>query len=198
MNQSSPDSIYDHSVGARHAVPASASNAAPASASNSVPASAFNAGPATQGEQNVPQHAAPASPSNPVPAPDSHSDPAPAPSPARCPHLYPSGRHCRKPVFDQHFGLCRKHFAASQKNHDVADLTSELVGGPDDLNNLEGLYDFLTSLLILLSQNRVSTRRASVLAFITSQLTRIDTAIHRRDADTPPQIIFDAPRPIRP
>ena len=141
--------------------------------------------------------AVPASPSNLAPAPDSHPDPATASSPARCPHLYPSGRHCRKPVFDQHFGLCRKHFAASQKNRDTADLTSALVGGPNDLNTLEGLYDFLANLLILLAQNRVSTRRASVLAFITSQLTRIDTAIHRTGANTPPQIILDAPRPIR-
>ncbi len=60
-----------------------------------------------------------------------------------------------------------------------------------------GLYDFLANLFILLAQNRVSTRRASVLAFITSQLTRIDTAIHRAEANAPPQIILDAPRPIR-
>ena len=163
MNQSSTNSIYDPSVGARHAVPSSASNSVPAA----------------REERNDSRPTMSASPSNPVPAPDSHSDPAPAPSLTRCPHLYPSGRHCRKPVFDQHFGLCRKHFAASQKNRDVADLTPELVGGPNDLNSLEGLYDFLVNLLVLLAQNRVSTRRASVLAFITSQLTRIDTAIHR-------------------
>jgi hypothetical protein len=170
MNQSSPNSIYDHSAGAPHAVPAS----------NAVPASA------PPGERNDSRHA--------VPAPEPPSTPS---TPTRCPHLYPGGRHCRKPVFDQLFGLCRKHFAASQKNRDVADLTPELARNPQELTTLEGLYDFLANLLILLSQNRVSTRRASVLAFITSQLTRIDTAIHRRDADTPPQIIFDAPRPIR-
>ncbi len=173
MNQSSPNSIYDPSVGARHAVPA------------------------PPGERNDSRHTAPAFPSNPAPAPDSHSDPASAPSPTRCPHLYPSGRHCRKPVFDQHFGLCRKHFAASQKDRDVSDLTPELARNPEDLNSLEGLYDFLANLLILLAQNRVSTRRASVLAFITSQLTRIDTAIQRAHANAPTRIILDAPRPIR-
>jgi len=181
MNQSSPNPIYDHSAGAPHSVPASASNAVPA----------------TQWERNDSRHAAPSEESKAAPNPKPHSDPATVPSLTRCPHLYPSGRHCRKPVFDQHFGLCRKHFAASQKNRDVADLTAELASNLRDLNTLEGLYDFLANLLILLAQNRVSTRRASVLAFITSQLTRIDTAIHRKDANAPTQIILDAPRPIR-
>jgi hypothetical protein len=65
------------------------------------------------------------------------------------------------------------------------------------MHELDDIYDFLTSLLYLLSENRISTRRAAVLAYISNQLFRTLTAIERKEATSQPQVFFDAPRPVR-
>ena len=52
---------------------------------------------------------------------------------------------------------------------------------------------FLAKLIILQAQNRISTRRAAVLAYITNQLLRTFAAIKRVQAEQAaevPQIIF--------
>ncbi|MGB2590334.1 MAG: hypothetical protein WBG02_03250 [Candidatus Acidiferrum sp.] len=59
------------------------------------------------------------------------------------------------------------------------------------------MHDFLAKLAQLVVKDRVSTRRAAVLAYITSQLLRTLSAIHREEDSAGPQIIFDAPRPVR-
>jgi hypothetical protein len=57
----------------------------------------------------------------------------------------------------------------------------------DDIN------DVLSRLLILTSQNRVSPRRAAVIAYICNLLLRSIP----REEDQPPQIIVDMPGPER-
>jgi hypothetical protein len=64
-----------------------------------------------------------------------------------------------------------------------ADLTSEILKDPADLDDLNGIYDFLSRLIILQVQSRISTRRASVLAFVTNQLLRTFAAIKRAQAE---------------
>ena len=70
-----------------------------------------------------------------------------------------------------------------------ADLTPELIKDPKDLDGLDGIYDFLARLIILQAQNRISTRRAAVLAYITNQLLRTFAAIKRVQAEQEPQIV---------
>jgi hypothetical protein len=90
--------------------------------------------------------------------------------------------------------FCPRH-AALPENTQPADLTPELIKDPKDLDRLDGIYDFLSRLIILQAQNRISTRRAAVLAYITNQLLRTFAAIKRVQATQGPQIIFDGPRP---
>jgi hypothetical protein len=56
-------------------------------------------------------------------------------------------------------------------------------------------------LLALLVQDKISTKRAAVLSYITSQLLRtlpiIQEELNPDDDDGEHTIIFDAPRPIR-
>jgi len=124
-------------------------------------------------------------------------------SPSRCRHLFQSGRRCRRLVSPANPRFCSQH-AKLPENLQPDDLTSELDVTLESLDALDGIYVFLAKLAILLAQNRVSTRRAAVLAYITNQLLRTfsairreEAAIQREEAANPPPLILDAPRPIR-
>lgn len=114
----------------------------------------------------------------------------------RCQHRFANRTRCRKLVSPSNPRFCPRH-AALPENMQPADLTPELIKDPEDLDRLDGIYDFLSRLIILQAQNRISTRRAAVLAYITNQLLRTFAAIKRMQADQAaegPQNIFDAPR----
>lgn len=115
----------------------------------------------------------------------------------RCQHRFSNRTRCRKLLSHAKLRVCPRH-AALPENMQPADLTPELTKDPKDLDGLDGIYDFLARLIILQAQNRISTRRAAVLAYITNQLLGTFAAIKRVQADQAaegPQIIFDAPRP---
>jgi hypothetical protein len=114
----------------------------------------------------------------------------------RCAHLFQSGRRCRRQLFETNSRFCPRH-AKLPENLQPDDLTAELTNNPQDLDTFDGLHSFLEALVILLSQNRISTRRAAVLGYLTSQLIRTLSAAHKEEDQTPLQLILDAPRPIR-
>lgn len=60
-----------------------------------------------------------------------------------------------------------------------------------------GIHDFLSQLTVLLVQNRISTRRAAILAYLGQILLRTLPAIQAELEPAEPQIIFDLPRPKR-
>jgi hypothetical protein len=121
-------------------------------------------------------------------------EPFPVNDSNRCQHRFSNRTRCRKLVSHANLRFCPRH-AALPENMQPADLTPELIKDPKDLDRLDGIYDFLSRLIILQAQNRISTRRATVLAYITNQLLRTFAAIKRVQAAQGPQIIFDAPRP---
>ena len=80
--------------------------------------------------------------------------------------------------------LCFRHSALRETRSSDADLSSafnQLGAFRSAIAN----NDFLSKLLALLVQNRVSTRRAAVLAYITNQLLRTLPAI---DHDLDPKL----------
>ena len=114
----------------------------------------------------------------------------------RCHHRFSNRTRCRKLVSHANPRFCTRH-AALPENLQPADLTPELIKDPKELDRLDGIYDFLARLIILQAQNRISTRRAAVLAYITNQLLRTFAAIKRVQAEQAaevPQTIFDVPR----
>jgi hypothetical protein len=124
----------------------------------------------------------------------------------RCWHRTMSGRRCRQPIYDPNTYLCRKH-ARIQNTPDkegfIADLSPFLTANPRSFDDLEGVHSFLSSLAVLLAQNRVSTRRAAVLSYICTQLIRTNLAIEKRDAhdadySLPPDFKFRAPLALNP
>ena len=77
------------------------------------------------------------------------------------------------------------------------DLSSAFVGLSGFESAVE-IHSFLAQLTVLLVQNRVSTRRAAILAYLGQTLLRTRQAADEElNSDDNRQIIFDLPRPKR-
>ena len=120
----------------------------------------------------------------------------------KCRHFTARGRQCRLPALRS--GLCFRHAALElQPAQPVdVDLSADFLIQLDDLQSADQINKFLAMLLLLVVQNRISARRAAVLAYITNQLLRTLPAIDRElnpkeDPNAPADFIFDAPRPER-
>jgi hypothetical protein len=113
---------------------------------------------------------------------------------ARCNYRFPNGMRCRLLGFaDQPF--CPKHSQpAVPTRPDPAETAATLTANLDDFTSAAQLNDFLSRLLLLLAQDKISTRRAAVLTYITSQLLRTLPAIDKEE-NGPIEYIYDAPRP---
>src|SRR5882672_7127232 len=98
---------------------------------------------------------------------------------ARCAHLTASGRQCRLPVAGPYDKLCFHHRALQQEKQHV-DLSVPLLSESQGFQTAQGINFALTNLYELLAADRISARRAAVLAHINSLLLRTLPAI---DAD---------------
>jgi len=113
----------------------------------------------------------------------------------RCSHRTPSGRRCPKLAADSKSGLCARHLDV-QRRADAADLTDLIVAEWGDFQTAQGINFSLGSLYKLLAANRISARRAAVLAYISSLMLRTHRAIDAdREAGIEIPIIADAPKP---
>ena len=121
---------------------------------------------------------------------------------ARCSYYFPNGMRCRLFGFaGQPF--CPRHTPvaapppASEPVYNSAEVAAILTADLDDLSSPEQINTFLSRLLLLLAQDKISARRAAVLTYIASQLLRsVHTMIHE-EKHKPMELIFDAPRPRR-
>jgi hypothetical protein len=136
---------------------------------------------------------------------------APETQSSRCNFRRPNGQRCRLPISGANSQFCSRHLAAIPRPlyHSIRptvddqamdiDLSSELgIAAPGVFKAPEEIYDFLCKLTYLLSANRISSRRAAILAYITSQAVRTGCVIQKQfDADQkkPPEIVIDVPRP---
>jgi hypothetical protein len=93
----------------------------------------------------------------------------------RCQYRTATNRQCRHRVPDPESSFCSKH-AASQLN-DYEDLSHDLTRNACNFLNAQGINYSLASLYKLLASGRISPRRASTLAYISSLLLRSLTAI---------------------
>jgi len=92
----------------------------------------------------------------------------PAVLPNRCTYRTSSGRQCRLPIFDPQSGLCANHHV-EQKQNERADV---LFRDAHDFQTAQGINYSLRSLYWLVGKNRISARRADVLAHISGPLLR--------------------------
>jgi hypothetical protein len=113
----------------------------------------------------------------------------------RCSFRLPNGKRCRLLIVDSGFSLCFQHAKLKLDQRDLADLSSDLLGGDvTELRTAEQLNALLTRVVRLLAQNRISPRRAAVLTYAASLLLRSVVVIERQasDGDQCPQIIWDS------
>jgi len=120
---------------------------------------------------------------------------------SRCVFRFSNGKRCRRSGLESQSGLCSYHFdqrvvALPPVPSDFTDLSEVLLRGPLKFSSAEDLREYLTRLLILMTEGRVSPRRASVLAYITTQLLHTHVAAEK-EADQPQPFNFDLPRPKR-
>ena len=113
----------------------------------------------------------------------------------RCRHYTATGRRCRLTVLDPTSGLCFRHVGRQFQPTDE-DLSPAFVGLLSGFQSASRIHDFLTQLTVLLVQNRISTRRAAILAYLGQTLLRTLPAIND-ELEPVEQIIFDLPRPKR-
>ena len=104
--------------------------------------------------------------------------------PPRCSHRTQCGRRCLKPVSGPESQFCGRHEAVAGSQPEP-DLSATLTAGLEKFNSPAAINDFLSRLLLLLSQNRISVRRAAVLAYIANQILRTIPIMERRGGAQP-------------
>jgi hypothetical protein len=126
---------------------------------------------------------------------------------SRCTHRFANGKRCRLPLSQSEVSgdesFARKHFCSQHAklpdNQREPDVAADLTGNLGDLTSAAAINDFLRRLLTLLAQDRISTRRAAVLAYITSQLLRTVSVINKQaeneDKPTHIEYVINVPRP---
>jgi hypothetical protein len=91
----------------------------------------------------------------------------------RCQYRDSAGRRCRRHLRDGHPAFCRRHARPDPSdspgglpNSDSQDLSPQLLGPLQDFRTAAGINYTLGRLLILTAANRISSRHASVMAYI--------------------------------
>jgi hypothetical protein len=96
---------------------------------------------------------------------------------ARCRHQFENGTRCRLPVPSAHSAFCPRHARLGQNQPVEEDFREKLLKNSQDFQTAQGINFALGHLYDLVAQNRISTRRAAVLAYINSLLLRTLPAI---------------------
>jgi hypothetical protein len=96
-------------------------------------------------------------------------------TPERCQYRTATGRQCCSVAVDPDSSFCARH-AASEPG-DSEDFSAALTERACRFQNAQGINHSLGALYTLAAQGRISPRRASVLAYISSLLLRSLTAI---------------------
>jgi hypothetical protein len=118
--------------------------------------------------------------------------------PLHCRQRTPSGRHCRMAISDPDSGLCSRHAALLQKDLDQADLAASLIGNIEEFRSAADINHSLGELYKLQARNKITPRRAAVMAYTANLLLRTLPAIAletNTDGGQEQQIINDMPGP---
>jgi hypothetical protein len=104
-------------------------------------------------------------------------------APLHCLHRTATGRRCRMPVADLDSGLCFKHAADRRKELDQADLASALIGDIQEFRDALTINHSLGELYKLQARNKITPRRAAVMAYTANLLLRTLPAINDEQKD---------------
>jgi hypothetical protein len=117
----------------------------------------------------------------------------------RCQHRTRGGRRCRHAASSIKAGFCPTHAPAHSNRSEESDLSAYLTAGLTEFKSAVPINDFLSRLLHLEVEDRISPRHAAVMAYTCNVILRtlpaIDKALNPQDDEQ--QITIDLPRPRR-
>ncbi len=96
-------------------------------------------------------------------------------TPERCQYRTATGRQCCLPIVDPNSSFCPRH--ASSQPSESENFLAPLTARACRFQNAAGVNYSLSALYALLAQGRISPRRATALAYISSLLLRTLPAI---------------------
>lgn len=114
----------------------------------------------------------------------------------RCQYRTCTGRRCRHAVSNAATGLCAKHAHSRPNRFEESDLSATLTVGLTEFRSAVPVNEFLSRLLLLEAEDRISPRRAAVMAYTCNLILRTLPAIDRElrpDDQDAHQIIIDLP-----
>ncbi|MGB6200146.1 MAG: hypothetical protein WBF35_11405 [Candidatus Acidiferrales bacterium] len=120
---------------------------------------------------------------------------------SRCRHLFPGGRRCRLHLSPKSTFFCRTHAHLQPPADTALNLDKELSANVEKFTSAAGINQFLTNLLKLLSEDRITPRRGAVIAYTCNLILRtlpaIENELHPDGArnDRPQVVIWDMPGP---
>jgi hypothetical protein len=88
-------------------------------------------------------------------------------NPARCTHRFANGMRCRLLTLDADASYCTNHARLVENQLESADTAASLTADLKEFRSAIPINAFLARLLLLLAENKISPRRAAVLAYIT-------------------------------
>jgi len=113
-----------------------------------------------------------------------------------CQQRTASGRRCRMAISDPDSGLCAKHATEHQRDLDQADLAASLIGDIQEFRSAADINHSLGELYKLQARNKITPRRAAVMAYTANLLLRTLPAIEHEvypEGKPGPEIIIDLP-----
>jgi hypothetical protein len=118
----------------------------------------------------------------------------------RCRHFTATGRQCRLAILDRASGLCFRHVGRQFLASGDEDLSPAFLGLLSGFQSASRIHDFVTQVTVLLVQNRISTRRAAILAYLAQILLRTlpPSTSKKRLQRTPSQWMRSSPRTCGP
>ena len=116
-----------------------------------------------------------------------------------CRHRTKNGKPCRYSAAG-YSGLCPHHASRSAYRYADPQIAADLLGDLTEFQSAAEVNQFLSRMLLLLAQDRLSPRRGAVMAYTCNLLLRSLRAMDLESAangEADPEIIFDLVRPKR-
>ena len=110
----------------------------------------------------------------------------------------PRPRRSNRPQTTAHFRAQISRLSSFLSSTYAGDLHDDLFAGDQPVLETAGdINGVLCNLVTMVAKGRISSRRAAVISYALSLILRTVVVIDRKIANTPPQILWDAPRPNR-
>lgn len=87
-----------------------------------------------------------------------------------CNHIYPKGRHCRQAVASFGHLFCATHTVRQPAAAPFNDPLGELAGQLGSASEIAEVRSFISRVIRLACQNRISVRRATALTYMANSL----------------------------